>query len=283
VALTEFRTLCPGVHLLAYNGFEDAEYMPWTDRPTRPVFDRAWLDVFDTVYCGDPRPAGVPLPNFWRTLDVYADAETHLLHRSGLGLEEIDNCAFMIGKCGTCYRRGSTDWRTTALLSYARGGRVHVVMGNMENLTDEDAAWLGQVQSLYGEAGTPSWVGGNPGQEELYAYAASGVVTVVNPSLSPKSLTVGDQHHLIFADGTVSWDGSSVTLGWGAVAVLANGENDLGRISPEFKELKELSVDWKAGSGCVKGVISVPSGGSLHLVFLQRGANGYSRLKAGRS
>jgi hypothetical protein len=103
--LLEFRASHPECVLLAYNGFEEAEFMNRTDLPLRRVLDPAWLEVFDTVYCGDPRPADVPLPYFWRTLDVYADHMVRFLNLGGLSLDQIDNCAFMIGNTGRppCY------------------------------------------------------------------------------------------------------------------------------------------------------------------------------------
>jgi hypothetical protein len=285
-AMRDFREGHPDAILLAYNGFEDTEYMTWTDRPTRAVIAPEWFEVFDTVYCGDPRPADTPLPSFWRTLDVYADAMVHLLHRgSGRRLAEIDNCAFMIGNCGTCYRRGSEEWRTTALLSYARGGRVHVTMGNLEALSDEDGKWLADVQRFYAAAGEPSWVGGNPGRAELYAYAAGDAITAVNPSIEPRRLVLGQSYGIVYSDGAVENNGESLSLGPGSVAVVARGAvgaPSLGDASSSHVPRARLEANWTLSERGVKGELAAPAA-DLHLVFKQTDGDGFAVRTSGGS
>ena len=75
-ALCAFRKSHPEVMLLAYNGFEEAPVLGNTVTPLRKVIDSRWLDCFDSLYCGDPRPADVPAMNFWRSKDVYSDHTT---------------------------------------------------------------------------------------------------------------------------------------------------------------------------------------------------------------
>ena len=185
--LLDFRARHPECVLLAYNHFEEVEFMNRTDHALRRLLDPAWLEVLDTVYCGDPRPADVPLPNFWRTLDVYADHMVRFLNLGGLSLDQIDNCAFMIGRTGTCYRRGNAEWKTTLLLSLARGGRVHMTLGNLEALSDEDAKWFAAVQELF-EGENPVFIGGMPGKaEEVYGYQSENILTLVNPCLQAQT------------------------------------------------------------------------------------------------
>ncbi|MHB8635922.1 MAG: hypothetical protein ACYC96_05560 [Fimbriimonadaceae bacterium] len=286
-ALFDFRSRHRDAVLLAYNGFEHTEFMPHTDRGVRPVLDRKWLGFVDTVYCGDPRPSDLPHPNFCRTVDVYADAMIHLLHRgSGLALEEIDNCSFMIGACGTCYRRGAEAWRTTALLSHARRGRVHVTMGNMELLSADDASWLAGVQRFFAAAGKPAWVGGDPGQGQLYAYAAGGVVTAVNPGLDVKTLAVGRAYAIVYSDGQAEYDGESLSLGAGAVAVLGRGlvgETDFGRYPGSPVPSQPISVAWEKTARSATGAVTVPNGADMHVVFQQRDAAGRAVRTSGGS
>lgn len=229
-ALARFKKAHSDAILTAYNGFEDAEYMPWTDRPPRPVLDRAWLDVFDSIYCGDPRPADLPLPDFWRTLDVYADSMIHFLGASRMPLERIDNCAFMIGSTGTCYRRGSAGWFPALLLSLARGGRIHMALGNLEALTQEDACAYASAQVFYEGLTTPR-LHGNPQIGEIYSYAAgepgARVRTVVNPSLERQTLSLPrGSWHLLYADGHVNISGAEIELGPGAVALVSERHTD---------------------------------------------------------
>lgn len=235
-ATAEFKRGHPGVKLLAYNGFEEAEFMPWTDRPIRRVLDPAWLEVFDSIYCGDPRPADLPSASLWRSLDVYADHQIRAMNLTGFPLARIDNCALMLGKTGTCYWRGSQEWRTTCLLSYARGGNIHVTMGNLENLSDEDATWMAEVQSLYEAAGTPELVGGIPGKGESYGYRARSVSTFVNPGLSSTNLANGAP--IIYSDGLC---GDS--LGPGSVVVTSPTANELGH-SKSNADRAKLHLEW---------------------------------------
>jgi hypothetical protein len=216
-ALTGFRQECPEAWLLAYNGFENEEFMPWTDRAVGQVMDPEWLEVFDSIYCGDPRPADLPQTNFWRSLDIYADHEVRVLNLSGLPLSRIDNCALMLGKTDTCYKRGSESWRTTWLLSYARGGRVHVTMGNLEAISDEDAQWIAQVQKLYETNLETEWLGGLPGAGEIYGYCSGGVRTWVNPGL--ETACVHDMANIWFDDGAYQILTGKINLGAGGVAV----------------------------------------------------------------
>ena len=294
-SLARFKSARPDLVLLAYNGFEEAEFMPWTDRPPRHVFDRTWMEVFDTFYCGDPRPADLPLPDFFRTCDVYADAMINLLHRDGLALEEIDNCAFMIGTCGTCYKRGSEGWKTTAILSLARGGRVHVTMGNMEALTDAEGTWLGRVERAYEREGTPQWYGGNPGSAELYGYRTKGLWTLVNPSLDARRTAVGTGWRPLYWDGDMELLGGELMLGAGAVAVLVEAASTLEPWGGEsgIARIRRLEANWTVQGRAAKTRIVLPRTSdalwssnaisALHVVFRQVGADGLAVRPYGKS
>jgi hypothetical protein len=269
---------CPEAVLLGYNGFEDAEFMPWTDRPVRPVIDPEWLTIFETVYCGDPRPADLPLQNFWRTIDVYADHEVRYLNLGGLPLNRIDNCALMLGPTDTCYKRGSASWQTTWLLSYARGGKVHVTMGDLSAISDQDARWVASVQLLYENAHKgvdgPKWVGGLPGKGELYGYEAGGVTTLVNPSLSPVAVAGSDG---IFYEENAARSGrqgsNEIVLGPGGVVVIQLGAMESLLTSESLALRRPLSVEWvfDGASGFVE---FQAERGELHFGFRQVGADG---------
>ena len=55
----------------------------------------------------------------------------------------------MIGKTGTCYKRGLAAWKGALILSLARGGWLNVYHGNLELIDDKDAAWFAKVQRIY--------------------------------------------------------------------------------------------------------------------------------------
>ena len=146
-ALIAFRDRHPDALLLGYNGlggdFDNTSY------PFKKTVDTTWLDSFDSLYCGDPRPSDTPAMRFWRSLDIYSDQMARRYGQNGMPLGRIDNCAFMMGKTGTCYYRGKAGWKGSLVLSLARGGRMNTYYGNLEQFTDEDARWFAHAQSMW--------------------------------------------------------------------------------------------------------------------------------------
>jgi hypothetical protein len=188
-ALRAFRSRNPDVLLLAYNGYggETGDTGP---RLSRTV-DLRWLDVFDSLYCGDPKPSDVPCANFWRSLDVYSDAMEFQYSANGVPLSRIDSSGFMIGNTGTCYRRGKAAWKGMLVLSAARGNRVNTYYGDLSLLDDEDRSWFARAQSLYYPlqgAGHTSLFGEYPGSGKPYGFVGhddeGSVCTVLNPGVT---------------------------------------------------------------------------------------------------
>ncbi|MDD4922899.1 MAG: hypothetical protein PHS30_10545, partial [Bacteroidales bacterium] len=172
-ALKEFRYKNPEVVLLAYNGY-GGQYSD-----TYPIFNKTvklkWLEVFDSLYCGDPRPADVPCHHFWRSKDIYSDHMVRQYEYNGVPLKRIDNTAFMIGNTGTCYFRNKQAWQGMLLLSGARGGWMNTYYGNMDLLSDKDGIWFAKVQSMFYELqenGKISSFGNIPGTAKPYGYLA---------------------------------------------------------------------------------------------------------------
>ena len=184
--LRRFRERNPDVLITGYNGFGGD--MENTFTPYRKTIDDRWLAVFDTLYCGDPRFSDVPMQNIWRSQDNYSDHQVGDWAFNGLPLRRIDNCAFMIGKTGTCYYRGTHAWRGMLLLELARGGWLNVYHGNLELLDEGDASWFARVQALYLELQQEDrmrllYPGGTVAP---YGFGADGkdgaVYTLVNPT-----------------------------------------------------------------------------------------------------
>ncbi|HWD37334.1 MAG TPA: hypothetical protein VG944_00670 [Fimbriimonas sp.] len=171
-ALKQFRAEHPEAVFMAFNGFEDRECMDNTDHKPGSYIDPAWLDVFDSLYSGDPRPSDVPCPSFWRSVDIYSDYSTRLFHSSGIPLDRIDNCGFMAGPTGTCYWRGKAAWRGMLLLSLARGGRIHVAYGDLSQFDEQDAKFWATAQDLY-DGTTTRFFGGWPGEGRSYGWIAT--------------------------------------------------------------------------------------------------------------
>jgi hypothetical protein len=186
-ALKVFRAKNPHVKFIGYNGFGGE--MENTTNPFRKTIDPRWLEVFDTMYSGDPRFSDVPMMNLWRSQDMYSDHMVQQFAFNGLPLSRIDNCSFMIGNTGTCYKRGIAAWKSSLILNMARGGWLNVYHGNIDLLNDADTRWFAEVQKVYlsvQQFGQTAIIGGIPGKSEVYGYKSvtkDGILyTVVNPS-----------------------------------------------------------------------------------------------------
>jgi hypothetical protein len=240
-ALGGFRRRNPDVRLLAYNGFGGIQEN--TSKPFRKTVDIRLLDVFDSLYCGDPCPADVPMMSFWRAQDIYSDHMVQQYVWNGIPLERIDNSAFMIGKTEACYRRATAAWKGMLLLMLARGGLVSTYYGNLELLDDEQAAWFAKAQKLFlhlRACGQFSTFGGIAGRAEPYGYLAwtdgGALCTMVNPSQSTQAVPLagvladlagpGDGR-ILFRDAGFDpkLTGAAVTLGPEQMCVIGYGRH----------------------------------------------------------
>jgi hypothetical protein len=223
-ALKQFRQKNPDLLVISYNGFGGE--MSNTYSPFHKTVDSRWLEVFDTLYCGDPKISDVPAMNIWRSQDIFTDHMVRQFEFNEIPLKRIDNCGFMIGVTGTCYNRANNAWKGMQILELARGGWVNVFHGNLELLSENDAQWFARTQKLYmdlqksGMAGT---FGGIPGKAEPYGFLALGesgsLCTIVNPSQAFANVELPvsgfSSYALLYADGGYSplITGNKVTLG----------------------------------------------------------------------
>ncbi|HEY7616701.1 MAG TPA: hypothetical protein VH744_07855, partial [Terriglobales bacterium] len=240
-ALKQFRQRNPDVVLVAFNGFGGDIESTAGQFPFRNPVDLRWLEVFDSLYAGDPRPSDVPQMNFWRSVDIYSDHMVRRYEQSFVPLERIDSTGFMLGNAGTIYYRKTHAWKGALILMMARGGWVNTVHGNLEFLSDEDARWFAKVQSLYlrlQATGRTKTFGGIPGDVQPYGFGSfdseGAVYTVVNPAQSveelrlpalsrmQKPLGVG---RLLFRDAgfVPRLAGDRITLGPGQMTVVGFG------------------------------------------------------------
>jgi len=237
-ALHAFRRKHSDVVLVAFNGFVgDIDAAASTLNP----FNVQWLDAFDSLYSGDPRPSDLPQMDLWRAIDIYSDDMVRHFAQNGVPLERVDSTAFMVGSTGTNYFRKTRAWRGSLLLMVARGGWINTVHGNLEFLDDDEAPWFAKVQNLYGplqSAGITRWFGGNPGTPWPYGFGSAGadgaLYAVVNPSqgirtirlprLSPaQEPNIGGR--LLFQDAGFApvLERDSIRLGPGQLAVVGFG------------------------------------------------------------
>jgi hypothetical protein len=292
-ALRAFRKRNPEVLLMAYNGY-GGDTSDTSPRFSLTVNHR-WLDVFDSLYCGDPKPSDVPCANFWRSLDTYSDAMVFQYAANGVPLSRVDSSGFMIGNTGTIYRRGKAAWKGTMILSAARGGHVNTYYGDVALLDAADGAWFAKVQSLYypfQERDQVTTFGDYPGTGRPYGFvarAAEGAVcTVVNPGPTAVDeslpLAADPKIRLLFTDsGFVPIAGnSSIHLGPGQMAVLGTGgyseaKWDLGTQDdvaiPSSCDALEKR-DLIHGPRSASATVNVPRGKALRIVCSQLGADG---------
>ena len=240
-ALRGFRRRNRDVVLEAFNGFGgvmDSTYYPF---PFKEPVDLRWLAVFDSLYCGDPRPADVPEMNFWRSLEIYSDHQTRRYEEAGVPLERIDATSFMPGVTGTNYRRGFQEWKGSLLLTLARGGWTDTSYGNLELLSDRDARWWARVQSLFmhlQSTGRTHTFGAIPGENQPYGFGSldsdGSVYVVLNPrqEIASVSLPLLSEEQKPLAGGRVQFrdagfapqlNGDAVTLGPGQMAMIGYG------------------------------------------------------------
>lgn len=299
--LRAFRERNPGVVLVAFNGFGGDMESTAAPFPFEDIVDLQWLDVFDSLYAGDPRPADVPHMNFWRSVDVYSDHMVRRFEQSGVPLPRIDSTAFMIGHTGSNYFRGINAWQGSLLLTVAREGWVNTVHGNLEFLDDDRARWFARLQSLYAplqQAGTTRSFGGLPGDAEPYGYVSAepggALYTVVNPSQrvaairlprASRDQPLNSGGRVLFRDAGFEprLQRNSIQLGPGQLALVgfgryANPVHDLGvqedvQIPRKIEPLPVLFTGDDSGR-IAEAAIDPPPTGDLRIVMQQRYTDG---------
>src|ERR1700738_736749 len=299
-ALKKFRRKNPDVMLVGFNGFGGDMESTAGPFPFHNPIDLRWLEVFDSIYSGDPRPSDVPETNFWRSMDIYSDHMVRRYEQSGMPLERIDSTGMMVGNTGTIYYRKTHAWKGMLWGMMARGGWVNTIHGNLEFLDEEKARWFARAQRLYekmqAEGRTKSF-GGIPGNVEPYGFGSfdtSGAVyTVGNPAQAihevelPKlsrvqeALGVG---RIILSDaGFVPvLRENRISLGPGQMAAVgfgryADASFNFGLQEDVVIPREIVAIDAKmleSGKNSMETVIQPPGKGDLRILFQQRDEQG---------
>lgn len=302
-ALAAFRRRNPDVVLEAFNGFGgdmDTTYYPF---PFKDPIDLQWLQVFDSLYCGDPRPSDVPSMSFWRSLETYSDHQMRRYEESGVPIERIDTTSFMPGKTGTIYNRAFQEWKGSLVLMMARGGWINTTYGNLELLGDSDARWFARVQSLFlhfQSEGRIKTFGGIPGDVQPYGFGSldtdGSLYTVVNPTERVATIPLPvlslaqrprGEGRLLFRDaGFVPQIGNDhVTLGPEQMAVVgfgkyASAQYDLGVQNDIVipRSIRSIPVDFHdIAKGVIEATVQAPATGDLRLIMQQYSPDGSLR------
>jgi len=299
-ALRKFRSKNPDVLLVAYNGFGGDMESTAGPFPFRNPIDLRWLEVFDSIYSGDPRPSDVPGTNFWRSMDIYSDHMVRRYEQSGMPLERVDSSGMMIGNTGTIYYRKTNAWKGMLWGMMARGGWVNTIHGNLEFLDEEKARWFARAQRLYenlqaeGRTKTFGEIPGNVGPYGFGSLDSSGAVyTVLNPAQAVRELELPKLSRvqaplaagkIIFSDAgfAPALRGNHITLGPGQMAAIGFGryadasfhfglQEDV--VIPRTIAPVEAKFE-PAGRNTIETVIQPPAKGDLRILFQQRDEQG---------
>jgi hypothetical protein len=299
-ALRKFRQKNPDVVFEGFNGFGGDLESTDSPLPFQHPIDLKWLEVFDALYSGDPRPSDVPEMNFWRSMDIYSDHMVRQYERSFLPLERIDSTGFMIGNTGTIYYRKTNAWQGMLLLMVARGGWINTIHGNLEFLDDQQARWFAKVQSMYAPLqamGRTKTFGGIPGEVKPYGFGSfdtqGAVFTVVNPGQTVEDIEmpllsrVQPQRasgRILFRDAGFEpvLSGNMIKLGPGQMAAVGFGryadtKYDLG-IQEDVRiplSIHSLPAQFHpAESNAVIATIPPPEESDLRIILQQRAKDG---------
>ena len=286
-ALAAFRQKNPDVVLVAFNGFVG-------DVGSAKSFVHQssfrWLDVFDSLYAGDPRPSQVPDMNFWRSVDIYSDRMVRRFEQAGAPLSRIDSTGFMIGDTGTNYGRRTAGWQAALLLLMARGGWVDTIHGNLELLSAADASWFAKAQGIYDElqrTGMTQAFGGIAGDRYPYGFASKipegSLYIVVNPAQAIQTTELPDAvgaGRVLFHDAGFepTLQKNAVRLGPGQIALVGFGRYadptyDLGIGSDIRIPLRIEPIEAafrRSGQRLVyKANVTAPERGDIRVIFRQ--------------
>lgn len=284
----------PEVLTLAFNGF--GGQMDNTFTPFSKTVDSRWLEVFDSMYCGDPRFADVPTMNIWRSEDIYSDAMVRQFEQNDIPLKRIANCELMMGKTGTCYYRADHEWKGNVILDMARGGWANIYYGNFELLDNESVQWFSRAQKMFHPLqayGSICFFGDDPGTGKPYGYRAedeTGVVfTVVNPLQEVRDVVLpglpSGKGSLIFSEGGFRpvMRGKQVRVGPEQLIVVGFGRYadkgyDLG-VDETIRipsSIDDLGIVFKeTGTNEISGEFTPVQGKDYRIIFQQFGDDGY--------
>jgi hypothetical protein len=297
-ALLAFRHKNPNVILVAFNGyFRDVDPAAKAAYPS----DMHWLDVFDSLYPGDPRPSNVPQMDFWRSVDIYSDRRVRRYERVGVPLQRIDSTGFMIGDTGTNYGRRTAAWQSMLLATIARGGWINTIHGNLEFLDESKVGWFAKIQAMYEplqKQGITRSFAKSPALLEPYGFGSvgsdGGLYVAVNPSqrvqvvklppLSPQKRS-NAYGRVLFRDTGYEpvLDTDVIRLGPGQLVLIGFGRYadpayELG-VEPDI--VIPRSIDpiatrfWTSlEHGTIQTMVSPPIAGDLRIILRQTDANG---------
>lgn len=249
--LKRFKSVCPEAIILAYNGYELIPgYITNTSFPIKRGIDPSWLEVFDYMYSGDPRPADSPCISFRRSVDIYQDHMVYKFNYSGLPLYRIDDHGCMIGNTNTIYYLGKRSWRRSWIMTLIRGSKKAHLYGNLHLLDDSDIEFLKASKDMFFsfyENGFETSIIGVPLRDPWHGFLlggpSRGLLALVNSTPVSQLVEINlpgiKRAKTLFKDAgsdidiEISLDNLSLVLAPEQMVLLGLGD------SPDFKEFGE--------------------------------------------
>ncbi len=274
-----FRKKHPDCKFIAYNGFVD-------EGKLKSGAAIKWLNIFDSLFCGDPQPGLVPFYDFWQSIEIYSDQMFWTFAKNNIPVSRIDNSQFMLSNTGTGHNRGKKEWKTMLISALSKHSMVQTFYGNIDLLNANDAEWITKAQKLFYQMDTLQLIGEYPYEAKPVLYhlknGKGGLVYILNPSQQVKNVKLPEEYKDKTARVIFSQNGHQNTIIGNSVSVApeqsvlvgfmeyAGKEYSLGMdedvqvpdtISPiEILDKKELA-------GSVSFIVPKPEKGNIRLVF----------------
>jgi len=199
--IESFKKKHPDSQFIAYNGFFDPLH------PDKKI-TKWWLNIFDSLFCGDPQPGQVPSFNFMQSIALFSDQMFWTFARNDVPISRIDNSQFMLSNTGTGFYRGKKDWKNMLVSTLAKRSMVQTYYGNIDLLNADDAGWMAKTQQLFYQMDTLLLIGDYPYQAQPFYYhlknKKGGLVYVVNPSQQVQNIQLPEEYkdqssHVLFS------------------------------------------------------------------------------------
>ena len=198
--ISELRAAEPDLKILCYNVFTTD--LSWIGAVVkyRPGYAVSpwWAYHADYVYCGDPRASEIASEQLQKSVVYYTDAMISQMRKALMPYDYIDDHGTMCANTGTIYYLGKATLRDSWIMNLSRGSRKLHFYGDLGLLDDGDRAFLKETEKVFDKISRKEFntepILSDPADGEPYGYetsdGAEGIVTVVNPSTSEKTVNI---------------------------------------------------------------------------------------------
>ena len=274
-----FKKKHPDCQFIAYNGFVDEVNL-------KNGQALHWLNIFESLFCGDPQPGLVPCFDFWHSTELYSDEMFWIFASHNIPVSHIDNSQFMLSETGTGYKRGKKEWKTMLISTLSKHSKVQTYYGNIDLLDGKDAEWMAKAQKLFYQMDSIKLTGEHPYNQQILLYhlknEKGGLVYILNPCQQVKNVKLPEEYINKASRIIFSQRGHLNTIKGNWVSV-APEQSVLVGFKEYAKERYSLGVDEdvqvpdtisaiqiqekKELTGHVSFIISKPAKGNVRLIF----------------